>query len=95
MADKGWDKFHASRDGFFTNFYGVVVKKGSPLKSVIDNKYCIQMEFTVTRLGSFTSLIILSNTVLSARIVADVSIPIIRRLYMRFAQLIERKKSTI
>jgi hypothetical protein len=38
MAENGWERFHASRDGFFTNFYGVVVRKGSPLKPVVDKK---------------------------------------------------------
>jgi hypothetical protein len=38
MADNGWDRFHLSKEGFFTNYYGVVLSKGSPLQPVIDRK---------------------------------------------------------
>ncbi len=39
MAENGVERFHLSKDGLLTNFYGVVLGKGSPLQPVFDQRY--------------------------------------------------------
>jgi hypothetical protein len=47
MAENGWERFHLSKDGLLTNFYGVVLGKGTPLQPVIDKRQSINCKINI------------------------------------------------
>ena len=41
MAANGWTKFHLASRGFYSQFCGVVLRKGSPLEPLINKRYVL------------------------------------------------------